>query len=97
MENQFWMCSFCRDNDQTDINHLSETEVSLKYLDDIVRTFRGDTEELLDAVNNPHPNLQFTLEKQMIKTPCHFWTCQLTYNRRGTFLAHGIKNHQILE
>ena len=25
MENQFWMCSFCRENDQTDINHSSET------------------------------------------------------------------------
>ena len=29
MENQFWMCSFCRENDQTDINHSSEIKVSL--------------------------------------------------------------------
>ena len=62
MENQFWMCSFCRENDQTDINHSSETKVFLRYVDDIVRTVRGDTKELLDAVNNLHPNLQFTLE-----------------------------------
>ena len=26
MKNQFWMCSFCRKNDQTDINHSSELE-----------------------------------------------------------------------
>ena len=51
MENQFWMCSFCRENDQTDIKGF------LRYVDDIVRTVRGDTKELLDAVNNLHPNL----------------------------------------
>ena len=62
MENQFWMCSFCRKNDQTDIKHSSETEVFLRYVDDTVRTVRGDTKELLDAVNNLHPNLQITLE-----------------------------------
>ena len=57
MENQFWMCSFCREKDQTDINHSSETKVFLRYVDDIVRTVRGDTKELLDAVDNLHPNL----------------------------------------
>ena len=57
IENQFWMCSFCRKNDQTDINHSSETKIFLRYVDDIVRAVRGDTKELLDAVNNLHPNL----------------------------------------
>ena len=60
MENQFWMSSFCRENDQTDINNSSETKVFLRYVDDIVRTVRGDTKGLLDADNNLHPNLQFT-------------------------------------
>ena len=27
MESQFWMCSFCRENDQTDNNNSSETKV----------------------------------------------------------------------
>ena len=58
MENQFWMCSLCRENDQTDINHSSEIKVFLRYVNDIVRTVRGDTKELLDAVNNLHPILQ---------------------------------------
>ena len=62
MENQFLMCSFCGENDQTDINRSSETNVFLRYVDDIVRTDRGNTKELLDAVSNLHPNLQFTLE-----------------------------------
>ena len=56
------MCSFCRKIDQTDINQSSETKIFLRYVDDIVRTVRGETKELLDAVNNLHPNLQFTLE-----------------------------------
>ena len=62
MENQFWMCSFCRKNDKTDINHSSERKVFLRYVDNIVGTVRGDTKELLDAGNNLHPNLQITLE-----------------------------------
>ena len=33
MENQFWMCSFSRENDKTDINHSSETKVFLRYVD----------------------------------------------------------------
>ena len=62
MENQFWMCSFCRENDKTGINLSSETKVFLRYVDDIERGVRDDTKELLDAVKNVHPNLQFTLE-----------------------------------
>ena len=57
-----WRCSFCQENDLTDINHSSETKVCLRYVDDIVRTVRDDTKKLLDAVNNLHPNHQFTLE-----------------------------------
>ena len=62
MQNQFWMCSFCREKDQTGINHSSETEVFLRYVDDFVGTVRGDTKKWVDAVNNFNPNLQFTLE-----------------------------------
>ena len=60
------MCSFCRENDQTDINYSSETKVFLRYVDDIVRTVRGDTKELLDAVNNLHPNLETTDDKNSL-------------------------------
>ena len=40
----------------------------LRYVDDIVRTVRGDTKELLDAVNNLLPNLQLKLETTDDKT-----------------------------
>ena len=35
----------------------------LRYVDDIVRTVRGELSCLLHAANIVHPNLQFTLEK----------------------------------
>ena len=50
MENQNWMCSICRENDKTDFNHSSETKVLERYVDDFVKTVRGDTKELLVAV-----------------------------------------------
>ena len=56
------MRSCCRKNDKTDTNHSSETKVFLGYVEDIVRINIDDTKELLDAVKNLHPNLQFTLE-----------------------------------
>ena len=77
-------------------SQIISQKVVLRYFDDIVRTVRGDIKELLDAVNNPRPNLQFTVETaDEKKTICHFWTCQLTHNRRGQFFQDGNKNHQI--
>ena len=35
----------------------------LRYVNDIVRTVRGEPSCLLDAASSPHPNLQFTLEE----------------------------------
>ena len=35
----------------------------LRYVDDIVRTVRGESSCLLDVANFVHPNLQFTLEE----------------------------------
>ena len=40
-----------------------QVKLFLMYVDDIVRTVRGDSSCHLDAVNSLHPNLQFTLEK----------------------------------
>ena len=35
----------------------------LRYLDDIVRTVKGDPWVVLEAANKLHPNLQFTIEE----------------------------------
>ena len=34
----------------------------LRYVDDLVRTVKGDPEKVLRAANLLHPNLQFTIE-----------------------------------
>ena len=38
-------------------------EFFVKYVDDFVRTIRGEPSCLLKAANALHPNLQFTLEE----------------------------------
>ena len=37
-------------------------KVFLRYVDDIVRTVKGDPGVVLEAANKLHPNLQFTIE-----------------------------------
>ena len=87
MQNQFWMCSFCCENDQTDINHSSETKVFLRYVVDIVRAVRGDTKELLDAVNNLNPNLQFTLETTDDKNSLPFLDMSINVQPEGNIFC----------
>ena len=87
MENQFWMCSFCCENDQTDINHSSKTEVFLRYVDDIVRTIRGDIKELLDEVNNLHPNFHFTLETTDDKNSLPFLDISINVQKEGNIFC----------
>ena len=83
MENQFWMSSFCRENYQTDINHSSETDVFLIYVDDIVRKVRGDTKELSNAVIFLHPNLQFKLETTDDKNSLPFLNMSINLQPKG--------------
>ena len=97
MENLFWLCSFCRENDKTDINHSSQTKRFLRYVDDIVRRVRGDAKELLDAVTNFHTNLQFTLETTDDKNILAFLEMSINVQWGVQFFAHGIKNLQILK
>ena len=39
-----------------------QSKLFLRYVDDIVRTVKGDPEKVLRAANLLHPNLQFTIE-----------------------------------
>ena len=90
------MCSFYRENDKTDINHSSETEVFLRYVDDIERTVRGDTKELLGVVNNLHQNLPFTLETTDDKNSLPFLDISIKVKPKGTIFCTWYKNDQIL-
>ena len=84
------MCSFCRETDKNDLNHSSETKVFLSYVDNIVRTVRGDKNELLDAVNNLHPNLQFLLETTDNKNSLPFMDISFNVQPEGTFFLHMV-------
>ena len=57
-----WYCESCcqAKNKEKD---TTQVKLFLRYVDDIVRTVRGEPSCLLDAANSLHPNLQFTLEK----------------------------------
>ena len=81
------MCSFCRENDKTDINHSSETKVFLRYVDDIVRANRHDTKDLLDAVNDLRPSLQFTLETTDDKNSFPFLDRSIKVQLEGTIFC----------
>ena len=49
-----------KNNNQTTTTGV---KVFLRYVDDIVRTVKGDPGVLLEAANKLHPNLQFTIEE----------------------------------
>ena len=69
----------------------------LTYVDDIVRTVRSDIKELLEAVNDLHPNLQFTLETTDDKNSLPFLDMSINVKFERPIFAHGLKNHPILE
>ena len=50
---------------------MNGVKVFLRYVDDIVRTVKGDPGVVLEAAKKLHPNLQFTIE-ELDSWP--FWT-----------------------
>ena len=62
-----WYCRKCiaiRDKNKSE----QQVKLFLRYVDNIVRTVKGDPEKVLRAANLLHPNLQFTIETP--KTNC---------------------------
>ena len=48
--------------DEGENKSVQQAKLFLRYVDDIVRTVKGDPEKVLRAANLLHPNLQFTIE-----------------------------------
>ena len=67
-----WFCRKCKKQQEAD---RTETgfKVFLRYVDDIVRTVKGDLDVVLEAAVKLHPNLQFTLEEPMVMVVLPFW------------------------
>ena len=56
-----WYCKRCKE--QRDQEKPTENvKAFLRYVDDIVRTVKGDPDIVLKAANELYPNLQFTIE-----------------------------------
>ena len=82
----FWICSFYLEDEKTDINHSPKQKL-FQDIDDIVRTVRCDTKELLDAINILHPNLQFTLETTDDKNSLPFLDMSNNVQMEGTIFC----------
>ena len=67
-----WYCENCcrAKNKEKD---TPQVKLFLWYVDDIVRTVRGEPSCVLDAANCLHPNLQFTLRKLNQRGIFRFW------------------------
>ena len=57
-----WYCVTCKKQQQADRTE-NDVEVFQRYKDDIVRTVESDPGVVLEAANELHPNLQFTIEQ----------------------------------
>ena len=56
-----WFCIACKKQQEADRAEKG-VKIFLRYVDDIVRTVKGDPGLVLEAANKLHPNLQFTRE-----------------------------------
>ena len=57
-----WHCMICKKQQEVDLT-VNGVKVFLRYVDDIVRTVKGDPGVVLEAANKLHPNLQFIIEE----------------------------------
>ena len=88
IENQFWSRLFCCENDKNDINLSNETKSFLRHVDDIVRTVKGDTKELSEAVNNLHRNHQYKIETTDDKNSLPLLGMSINVQPEGTILRN---------
>ena len=57
-----WYCITCKKQEEADRTE-NVVKVSLRFVDDIVRTVKGDPGVVFEAANKLHPNLQLTIEE----------------------------------
>ena len=75
-----WYCRKCitiREKNKS----VQQAKLFLRYVDDIVRTAKGDPEKVLLAANLLHPNLQFTIKKPNTKKKLAFLILQISIDK----------------
>ena len=78
-----WNCSYCESEKDTD-SQVAMAQVFDRYVDDIVRTVKGDPQLLLQQANKLHTNLQFTLETMDATKGLPFLDMRVRTDDRGT-------------
>ena len=76
-----WYCRKCiaiREKNKSG----QQAKLFLRYVDDIVRTVKGDPEKVLRAANLLHPNLQFTKETSNTNGNLAFLDLQISIHKR---------------
>ena len=75
-----WYCRKCfaiREKNKSG----QQSKLFLRYVDDIVRTVKGDPENVLRAANLLHPNLQFTTETPNTNGTLAFLDLQISIDK----------------
>ena len=75
-----WYCRKCiaiREKNKSG----QQSKLFLRYVDDIVRTVKGDPEKVLRAANLLHPNLQFTIETPNTNGTLAFLDIQISIDK----------------
>ena len=75
-----WYCRKCiaiREKNKSG----QQSKLFLRYVDDIVRTVKGDPEKKLRAANLLHPNLQFTIETPNTNGTLAFFDLQISIDK----------------
>ena len=70
---------------------VQQAKIFLRYVDDIVRTVKGDPEKKLRAANLLYPNLQLTIETQTQTGNWHFQIYKLVLTKAGKLNVGSIK------
>ena len=60
---------------------VQQAKLFRSYVDDIVRTVKGDPEKVLRATNLLHPNLQFTIETPNTNGKLAFLNLQISIDK----------------
>ena len=76
---------------------MQQAKLFFRYVDDIVRTVKGDPEKVLRAANLLHPNLQLTIETPNTNEKLVFLDLQISIDKskKVNLTVGGIKNQQI--
>ena len=86
MQDVVWICTYC--NNQQIVGSYEEMKLFKKYVDDIIRTVRGDPDEYLKFANFLHNNLQLILEKVNMKGNFAFLDINVNVSSKSNIKCH---------